>query len=159
MKPDWDTASWDNSLALGIPVIDDQHRHLLRSINKLSALFQENAEIANHFFAESLYEAAEYLQFHFNTEEKIMILMKYDGLIDHKNEHECLMRILLAETASISNNRCLISCDFSSFLKDQALSHITIHDKMMAEYIKNAKEYGKFRLILMRNREEAHQRA
>lgn len=66
--------TWNESLNLGIDIIDKQHREIFETINKLTASFDEGQE------QESVYEVLEFIEVyvhkHFATEE--FYLKKYD---------------------------------------------------------------------------------
>jgi hemerythrin len=138
---------WDNLLPLGLPLIDDQHRNLLRMAKKLYTMSLESSENANQFI-ETLHETIDYIQYHFSTEEKIMFLTQYEGYIDHKKNHGDFISKILVETALITSHKSPSPDSLVCLLKEWIISHITVHDKMLVEYIRNTHEYGKFGMIL-----------
>lgn len=76
---------WQDSLALGIEVIDEQHKVLVRLLNHLHDL------IASHSPAQTidavLTQLADYTKFHFADEERFMQDMGYQDLPGHQEIH------------------------------------------------------------------------
>jgi hemerythrin-like metal-binding protein len=92
---------WNTVLALGIPMIDEQHKKLVELCNDLySALMdtdtpKENKEIIK----EAVRACTEYVNYHFSSEEKLLLAAEYEDFAEHKKAHdEFIKRILQAVT-------------------------------------------------------------
>lgn len=80
---------WDDSLKLGIGVVDRQHEHLVEIINRL-----HTATMANRgadVISEILDELIIYTATHFRMEEKYFAKFEYPEAEEHKREHEALV--------------------------------------------------------------------
>ena len=78
--------AWDDSLSIGVPLIDEQHKALIQRLNDVSAAVeasQGEREIVN-----TLGFLSDYAGFHFSTEEKHMQANEYPGYDEHKALHE-----------------------------------------------------------------------
>jgi len=77
---------WKEEYAMGIPVVDTQHRQLFRLSNELEA------ELANGISEQEidamLVHLAEYAARHFTMEEKYMRESGYPGLTEQQEEHQ-----------------------------------------------------------------------
>lgn len=78
--------TWDNSIALGIPSIDEQHKALFAWVNTL------NEAVRNGDGTESVREVicklVNYVSEHFSEEERLMLSCNYPGLQAHRQEHD-----------------------------------------------------------------------
>ena len=148
MKPNYTVIKWDSCFELGIPVIDKQHRSLLRITNKLHNAYLDNNETPNWLFIETAREVIECVRNHLNTEEKIMFLLKCNGLNDHKKQNEEFIEKIQFETSHDSDVKKITPPPFVYFLKDWVLSHVMNHDKILSKHFDNMKTHGKFEMLL-----------
>ena len=76
---------WNDNLSVGVPLIDDQHKMLLKHLAEFSEA------VASHHgpseIAGTLDFLVGYMDFHFKTEEKHMAANEYPGLEMHLKEH------------------------------------------------------------------------
>jgi len=78
--------TWTTDLSVGIELIDEQHKMLIKHLNTLSqslASGQGPAQIAR-----TLNFLIDYTNFHFTAEEKHMAVNTYPELTNHKAMHE-----------------------------------------------------------------------
>jgi hemerythrin len=76
---------WDESLNVGIDLINEQHKMLIQKINDLSDAV-ENVQGAESI-VQTLDFLIEYTDFHFGTEEKHMEELNYPAMNAHKTAH------------------------------------------------------------------------
>lgn len=96
---------WDPSMAIGVPLIDEQHQELFRRVNALLAVMHRGS---SRLEVERLLQfLAGYATEHFRVEERLMAEHRYPGAPDHRREHagfevrlEALRRKFQAEGAS-----------------------------------------------------------
>ena len=86
------TLQWDDSLSVGVEVIDTQHRELFRRFGALIDCCQEKR--GEKEIIELLSFLDDYVVFHFAEEQKLMERYDYPGLEDHRREHESFVRRL-----------------------------------------------------------------
>ena len=150
-----DCINWDKHLELGIPFIDRQHKNLVRVINNLSLACLHSPETANHHFMNTAFDAVDSIHHHYRTDEKLMLLLEYQGYAQHRKEHDRFIEAVFSHSENSDGSRRIIPIQFVNFLKDWILSHITVKDQEFINYILELKQYGKLEAILSRRPEYA----
>ena len=146
-----DQVEWNESYALGIKMIDDQHKELLRIVNDIFNHASSNQQEEQAYFKEVMKQAVEYIKFHFTTEEKIMITTKYRGYEEHRAHHEEFVRTIIKTARDNEAGKRLTLTSLGYFLKDWVLSHIAVMDKKYCDYFRSIatrKADGKLSLTL-----------
>ncbi len=116
---------WTDSLSVGIPIIDEQHKQLISIINDLYAAL--DTLVLEH----SLQKLSDYVVYHFSTEENIMRTCDYPDRLIHEDEHKALTEQVVAFTKDNSIPELLL------FLRDWLNNHILGTDKQLGTFLKN----------------------
>ena len=99
---------WDEEYNLGIPIIDEQHRAIVSTINTYHYFVTNKMEgIA---LKPTLTTLDQYSKLHFATEEEIFSQTEYPDTLKHKELHGNLIRNMIdieAEVAQDKGNRLL----------------------------------------------------
>lgn len=125
---------WSSSLETGNFEIDSQHQLFVGIIQRLQTAVVEEADIS--LIESLLVELLKYAEFHFCSEENIMIKNNYPRLLEHKQEHE---RVL----AELRNRLFSLKCEFidfdqlQGFLMDWFVGHTTKVDKKLADFLRD----------------------
>jgi hemerythrin len=77
---------WDESLSIGVELIDEQHKKWIEHLHNVQAALEARRGMPQ--IAGTLDFLVKYTQFHFTTEEKSMSETGYSGLESHKAMHE-----------------------------------------------------------------------
>jgi hemerythrin len=77
---------WDDSIALGIPTIDGQHKALFGWINTLNTAIKNGD--GSEAVGEVIWNLITYVTEHFSEEERLMLSYNYPGLAAHRKEHD-----------------------------------------------------------------------
>jgi hemerythrin len=133
---------WDNRYAIGIPLIDNQHKELIRLTNELYEGCLMGKEEAKHYFMKTVKGTVDYVKYHFTAEEKLLETVKYPELPEHKKQHESFIKQLLDDVQSFESGKKFVPNLFVRFLRDWILSHIAVMDKKYADYILDLKKQG-----------------
>ena len=142
-------AALDGQLVFGIPIIDTQHANLIRIANNLRlACLVAGTETANPRFLRAVREAVDYIRNHFNTEEKLMVLLDFPDYHTHKKEHDDFIWEILSHAKQFQEEQGLVPEKFAYSLSDWINSHIGSSDKTFADFFLAMKHHGKLRLIL-----------
>jgi voltage-gated potassium channel len=122
---------WNESLALGIPEVDQEHRQLIQHVRSFQqSLMKGSDKEAVRLLFEQLIS---YTENHFLHEEKLMKKHHYPLLESHHEIHVELTRKVMA----LNSERNLIySESLFEFLNDWLVHHIMDHDKKFAEFLK-----------------------
>ena len=81
---------WHREWDSGNPTIDQQHHDLMRKaadVERLSLIDQPDPKLAQH----ALNDLLKAIEDHFHDEENILTQRHYEGLNDHRREHESLL--------------------------------------------------------------------
>jgi hemerythrin len=128
--------TWSQTFSVGIKLIDDQHKGLLRLTNDLfnHCVGDEAAERA--YFEQAIHSAVDYVKVHFSTEEKIMRKTKYQGYAEHKRQHDTFILAVIEQARTLNDGKRFSLAIFTRFLKNWILTHIAVEDKKYFEYFK-----------------------
>ena len=148
LTDDKDLIRWDPKFTLGIPLIDEQHKHLVELCNKLytevmaSRLKYENDNNTQwqNALAGTLKECVNYVATHFSSEEKLMKLVSYEKFSEHKKRHDEFKKKVLETAKGINSMDFSDAIKFCKFLYEWILSHIAHEDKL---YVKKVLECKK----------------
>lgn len=125
---------WDDSNNLGIPIIDEQHRGIVATINSFHYFIQAGSGLDG--LKPTLNILEHYTNIHFKTEEKLMNEAGYPNLADHIELREKLMKKtkeIAREATSLSEPEIALK-----FLKEWWLGHINKEDKQYGPYVKRS---------------------
>jgi methyl-accepting chemotaxis protein len=125
---------WSKKLELGIQSIDQQHRELVRLINKLNSAMRERkgAKEAEKI----LTNLAQYTQKHFSYEESLLEKHNYKDINAHKKFHRELIADVTSFKNSFEQGKAGLSMDIMNFLIDWLKSHILKTDKAYVTFLK-----------------------
>jgi hemerythrin-like metal-binding protein len=77
---------WDESLSVGIELIDEQHKMLIERTNAIAEAVDMKRGLEK--IIQTLNFMIEYTEFHFSAEEKVMMDNDYPKYTDHRKLHE-----------------------------------------------------------------------
>ncbi|WP_456405957.1 bacteriohemerythrin [Thiolapillus sp.] len=127
---------WDNTLSVQIQEIDDDHRKLIDLFNLLNHAVEEG-DSADYIHA-LLEELINCTVWHFSHEERLMLKYAYDGLAEHKQEHQELIRSIKALQQQLLNEGKTVSLDDLEFLEHWLTGHILGTDMDLGAYLGEA---------------------
>ncbi len=121
---------WSEALALGVEVIDDQHRRLVGLINRLGEALQESEPVAT---AAAMDELARYTELHFRTEEGLMDAYGTTGAERHRLEHRLLLADLSSLGSGLENTSVMLALQH---LKAWLVRHIESLDRELVTQLR-----------------------
>lgn len=125
---------WDQSLAVEIAEIDEQHKVLVGLLNKLHKAMREGK--GSEVISAVLCELLEYTDFHFSTEENYFAKFKYPSAKRHTIAHDALRKKVAGFKSKYDNGELKITIDVMFFLKDWLKKHIMESDKRYVPFLK-----------------------
>ncbi len=128
--------SWSESYSMGIKLVDDQHKGLLNFVNELFNHSTGNEAEEMAYFKEVIHQAVEYIKYHFQTEEKLMIATKFSGYAAHKKVHDEFTLEVIKSVKDFESGKRLVLEKFAYYLKDWVLAHIGVMDRQYAAYFR-----------------------
>ncbi len=128
---------WTPDLAVGVTIIDDQHKELFNRVNQLleaSAQGKGKEEIGKILDFLGTYTIT-----HFGTEEKEMTRLGYGGIAAHKGEHLAFLRDFgnLARDYQQAGASTSMVIAVQRRVCDWLVSHIGKSDKALGAFIKS----------------------
>jgi hemerythrin-like metal-binding protein len=130
-----DRQPWKESLRIGLPVIDEQHRVLTELVDKLMAMpaAKVNSERASDVFS----KIGRLLESHFETEES---LMKHHGVPAdwfeaHRQEHTRILSECADIDLQVMAGRILTVTDIFPLLREMIIDHGVQYDLDIRKYL------------------------
>ncbi len=127
---------WNETLSVGIALIDEQHKMWIDRFNAVSAAIAEMG--APREIATTLGFLIDYTHFHFATEEKHMTAHCYPGLAEHRQKHEELratLTDLVRDFEEDGPTRNLADA-VNTFLGNWLIKHIEQIDRKFGVFVK-----------------------
>jgi hemerythrin len=140
---------WDDKYSVGIPLIDDQHKELIRLTNELFQGCRAGDDDAREYFMSAIRATTDYVKYHFSAEEKLLENVKYPYLGEHRKQHEGFVLQMVNDVKSFQEGKKFVPNSFVRYLKDWILSHIAMMDTQYAKYILDLKKQGQLDNVLL----------
>ena len=128
---------WSKRYAVGIPVVDDQHKEFFRLIGELSDAVLKNEELDCRYLMARL---EVYSLYHFTSEEHLMQKYQYPDIDKQIREHKIFRARILSlkekcnESGELEAHKMLLE-----FLENWLKNHIIEMDRKYAPYLKKTK--------------------
>ncbi len=124
---------WDKKFETGNALIDAEHKILVMLFKKLDIAIKTKLPIET--ISRIVVEVKKFVEFHFISEENLMIETHYAGLRNHMDIHSNLLSELNLMISRISHHKEFPD-DLLAFLNDWLVIHIGEEDQRAAEHIK-----------------------
>ena len=127
--------TWDDSYALNIPSIDQQHKKWVGLLNALhQSLFEYDD---NHAVLDNLIqELKEYTIYHLKYEEELFDRYNYPHAESHKKEHNNLTNKILELEKNPDEDSFIVNTEAFNIAKDWIINHILTSDKKYEKFLK-----------------------
>jgi len=125
---------WNNSLSVGVELIDEQHKMLIQKLKDLSDALKERKEYNK--IIQTLDFMIDYTDFHFTAEENLMAKHDYPGLEDQKKQHEEFKQTLnnILEDFKEEGPTNSLATSINTFLINWLISHIKGTDVKIGKF-------------------------
>lgn len=122
-----------NSDKVNVAVIDNQHKDIADTINKIynSSQHKNKSEVSKF-----LNVLIEIIETHFETEEKFMKEFHYPGYISHKLEHDRFYNQILITTDRFNKGDLEIGSEQLDKMKRWFFNHLDLNDKKCGDYLR-----------------------
>ena len=118
---------WDEKYKVGILEFDEQHKKIISIINMLYEKMKSGKE--KEAISVSLEELIEYINYHFEAEEKLFSEYAYHHKGQHMKEHEKIRNKIIEFKLSFDNGQVVVDDILVNFLKEWLDYHIIENDK------------------------------
>ena len=131
---------WTPNLAIGVDIIDNQHKMLFEKAEKLfEAGRNKNSK---EYISELLDFLDDYTKKHFADEEKYMLSINYPGYAEQKQAHTAFIGKIakLREEYNKSGGSLVVIINANKMVLDWITQHISVMDKKIGDYVKTLSE-------------------
>jgi hemerythrin-like metal-binding protein len=125
-----------DDLKVGNSFIDSDHEKLVALVNQLHDAMAKGH--GKDILGKILNELIHYTREHFKREEDEMKKIGYAAYQAHKEEHDKLIKEVVALQAKFISGNGMLSVQVSGFLRNWLVSHIMGTDKQFASALKKA---------------------
>lgn len=122
--------TWSDDLAVGNTFIDNDHKKLIEMVDRLHVVMQDGK--GREVMDKVLHNLIKYTQEHFRREEDLMHNMRYPGIIEHKEEHDKLVKQVIDLQHKFESGVATMSIEVLHFLRDWLVNHIAKSDQDLA---------------------------
>jgi hemerythrin len=130
---------WDDSLSIGIELIDNQHKAWMEHFSAAADAIKTNQSQVQ--ISKTLGFLMDYTDLHFSTEEKYMAELGYSELPEHKARHNELRAALanLVKDFEEEGATSRLADAIGSFLGNYLVQHIQALDGKFAAFARESK--------------------
>ena len=129
------TLAWNDDLALGVPVMDDDHKRILELVQALFNVLLNRA--SESLVNDAVLELVNHTCAHFEREERAMVENHYPEYAQHKAEHTKLTEEISKIIALVKQeNSPTISEPLLNFMAEWVVLHTKGADRKFARYLK-----------------------
>lgn len=127
---------WNDSLSIGIDLIDEQHQMLIQRLNDLAAAVDQNR--GERKIMQTLEFLIDYTNFHFSSEEEQMTQQNYPGLQAQQQQHAEFKKTLnnLVRDFEEEGSTQAVATSINTFLNNWLIKHIQTVDLKFGEFLK-----------------------
>lgn len=120
----------EETLSVGVELIDNQHKMLIHIINKLADAIENNEGL--HVIESIFSQLIDYTQYHFNTEETYFFRLNNSDTELHILQHNHFIE-QLGQFKIKHQDLKQVSQQLLNFLSDWLSNHIQIEDKKFVQ--------------------------
>jgi len=126
--------SWNDSLLIGVKLIDEQHRELIRRMDKLVEACRRGEGQSE--VGRTIKFVVSYVQEHFKAEEELQALYAYPDRVPHKKLHDHFIEETIKLMHELKEGH---GADFTEHVRKMLigwfLMHINNEDKKLGAHI------------------------
>ena len=119
---------WDRGFETGIEEVDAQHRYFLHLINRLGQELQSAQD--ENYRSRLVRELFKFAEFHFMSEENLMMRYGFPGLADHREIHRQLIEELSGQVFFSSLESLLKT------VSEWFVQHTVTSDRAFGEFVR-----------------------
>ena len=130
---------WTTELSIDGGSIDRDHQHLIGMANHL--LSEKQVEAHEGELSTILNEIFEYVQYHFEHEEELMVSCGYPLLQEHHEKHQEILQSMIRIVSHASTMKEVVE-PFRELLVHWVVVHIGQEDRNIRDFLGNPREFG-----------------
>lgn len=125
--------TWNDIYLVGIEEVDYQHRYFLKLIHRFYARCN-NHNLSDELIGRHLKEILRYAEFHFLSEENLMLIHNYSGFKDHRDLHMDLTDQLATKLTNFKTDTNSLD-EIISFMVSWFVHHTIAEDKKFGVFL------------------------
>lgn len=132
---------WTEDMSIGVPMMDNGHRELIKRLNGLRAAIKK--QVCRYTIEDMLAFLEEYVEVHFCEEEQYMKYYGYPDYALHREKHENFVTEVQFLKEELLNIRELgikgsyeLSVDTVQVVVDWLVGHVAHNDKKLGNFLK-----------------------
>lgn len=127
---------WTDDLSVGVELIDDQHKVLIRHLNNLAKAVEHHQGASE--MTDTLSFLIDYTDFHFSMEERNMATHGYPGFEAHKAKHDGFKSILADMEIQFRDDgpTAILAESIDTLLVNWLFKHIRVVDVELGVFLK-----------------------
>ncbi len=128
--------TWNDNLAVGVDLIDNQHKELFSRIDGFYDTLRQGGDAKK--VIDMLVYMQNYVVTHFTAEEGLQRKYNYPKYLDHKKLHDNFVREVNDLKIDIEKNGVTVASSslVGMTLSNWLVNHINVHDKALGNYLK-----------------------
>lgn len=131
---------WKMKYNIGIELVDLQHQYFLNLIKRLSSLL--NKDLSDHMITRLINEILKYAEFHFQSEENLMLIEEYPEFDKHTELHKDLIEEIGTFLYYYSHGEKQAE-ELIEFLTEWFMHHTVEEDLKFGDYLKGKQKKTK----------------
>lgn len=126
---------WDESLRIGLGLIDEQHQKMIEAINRLHAAVKSGAD--RQTVSDCGEELVSLSRHHYLAEEKLLRRIHYPAVLEHQNEHNRQAEwAIRAQLAFEHNPEAQLSMQSMEQIRAGFLHHVCVEDRAWSNHLR-----------------------
>jgi len=130
-----DIVQWKSAYDTTLPLIDFQHKKLVKMLNTLLTAMGNKS--GDSVIFPILSELEQYAVYHFKSEEDLFTKYKYPESVQHKKIHENFKEKIQEFRAQSEKSKFLMSVTIVNFLKSWLVDHISGTDQKYVPFFRS----------------------
>jgi hemerythrin-like metal-binding protein len=126
-------APWDDSLSVGIDIIDEHHRYLFELVNDLADVVHHKRGARE--VARLVKSLDAYAKVHFRCEEQMMAHYNFDGMASQQHQHHAFEAKIQEFYEELHVNPLVAQFDVLAYLRDWLVKHILLEDAQLRSLV------------------------
>ena len=138
----YELVNWNDSMSVGVKILDDHHQELLKLTNDLFLACLKGEEEARSFFKQTIRKSVEYVKEHFRCEEELFEQIGFPYKAEHKAHHDEFIKEVVVQVRNFESGGKFVPNRFARFLQEWILTHIAIDDKKYGAFCAKKRAEG-----------------
>jgi len=123
---------WNESICLGVPRIDEDHKRLIQILNFIEA--HQDDDVRTEAISTVIEQIREFTSNHFRYEEEYMLRINYPDYEAHKEQHKIFKGKIAALCIDVMNHKKNTPKEIYHQLSEWVVNHLLRTDKQIQAF-------------------------